>query len=66
MKYWKVYDPSNINDRIWLKNLDKDSFVRVGVVTNPQNLRPYMMTRLKQTDDVILFPMIIALDGLEE
>lgn len=66
MKYWNVYDPTNKQDRLWLENIDKDSLVKIGVLTNPQNLQPYMMMWLKQTDDIFLFPMITALDEMEE
>lgn len=66
MKYWNVYDHSNKYDRLWLENIDKNKLVKIGVLTNPQNLQPYMMMWLKQTDDVYLFPMTTTLDETKE
>ena len=66
MRYWNVYDPTNKQDRLWLENIDKDSLVKIGVLTHPQNLQPYMMMCLKQTDDIFLFPMTTALDETKE
>ena len=66
MKYWNVYDPTNKQDRLWLENIDKDNLVKIGVLTHPQNLQPYMMMWMKHTDDIFLFPMITALDETKE
>lgn len=66
MKYWNVYDPINKQDLLWLESIDKDSLVKIGVLTNPQNLQPYMMMWLKQTDDIFLFPMTTVLDDTKE
>lgn len=66
MKYWNVYDHSNKHDRLWLEKIDHDKFVKIGVLTNPQNLQPYMMMWLKQTDDIFLFPMTTVLDETKE
>lgn len=66
MKCWNAYDPNNKNDQLWLGNIDHSNLVKIGMLINPQNLQPYMMMWLKQTDDIYLFPMTTALDETKE